>query len=312
VAKSGLVLFHEAIEHFSPYALEESFERFERAAAKGHEESIWIGSVVQDVEMKRGALKEVIAKTEEPLGWFLAGKFLGGREQFDVQKKSAEGGCSWGQAEYGWYFSDGQFVEKDKTAYVEWIKKAAKQKNPEAMDWLGDWFRNQGGNGKEKAVSYYRAAAELGWSEAISSLATMLKDGEGCAKDLRQAAIWGAQAPPWASTFWDTLQDARMAYEGDTAGNLDCDFNQLCYALGWGLYWYQYGREKWNKQSDNYKAFGERCLDYYFRCVELQQKSIFTFLSYWNRTSGGVKDVGVMIGKMGWEGREDNLVMEFE
>ena len=48
-AKSGLVLFHEAMEQFAAYEdLKEQFQRFERAAAKGHEESIWIGSVVKD------------------------------------------------------------------------------------------------------------------------------------------------------------------------------------------------------------------------------------------------------------------------
>jgi hypothetical protein len=41
------------MERFNdPYtALEERFERFERAAAEGHEESVWILSVLKDVEM---------------------------------------------------------------------------------------------------------------------------------------------------------------------------------------------------------------------------------------------------------------------
>jgi hypothetical protein len=52
--------------------LEESFGRFERAAAKGHEESIFILSVVKDVEMKDSALIEAFAKTEEPMGWYFA------------------------------------------------------------------------------------------------------------------------------------------------------------------------------------------------------------------------------------------------
>jgi hypothetical protein len=33
-------------------SLEEQFQRFERAAAKGHEESIWILSLVKDVVME--------------------------------------------------------------------------------------------------------------------------------------------------------------------------------------------------------------------------------------------------------------------
>ena len=49
------MLFHEAMENFDHSKLKESFGRFERAAAKGHEESIWIVSVVKDVEMEMSA-----------------------------------------------------------------------------------------------------------------------------------------------------------------------------------------------------------------------------------------------------------------
>ena len=90
MAKSGLLLFHEAMEKFRPYELQEGFERFERAAAKGHEESIWIVSVVKDAEMKKSALIEAFAKTEKPLGWFFAGELSSGRERFDFCKKSEE------------------------------------------------------------------------------------------------------------------------------------------------------------------------------------------------------------------------------
>jgi hypothetical protein len=86
-------MFHEAMEGFDAYKdLGEQFQLFERAAAKGHEESIWILSVVKDVEMEESALREVFAKTETPLGWGFAAMLSGGREQFDFYKKSAEGG----------------------------------------------------------------------------------------------------------------------------------------------------------------------------------------------------------------------------
>jgi hypothetical protein len=89
------------MEKFSSYKLEEIFGRFERAAAKGHEESIWIVSVLEGVEMRENGVIEAFAKTEEPLGWYFAGKFSDGREKFDFYKKSAEGGCTWGQVRYG-------------------------------------------------------------------------------------------------------------------------------------------------------------------------------------------------------------------
>jgi hypothetical protein len=101
--------------------------------------------------------------------------------------------------------------------------------------------------------------------------------------------------------FWNLLADAKRALESRATEDLDCDFNQLCYLLGWGLYWYQYETGRWNNQG----------LDYYCSCVELQQKSIVTFLLCWNRTTG-VKPPGQIIAEMVWEGREDNLVKTFD
>jgi hypothetical protein len=296
------------MEQFRDYEVEESFGRFERAASKGHEESIWIVSVLKGVKMEKSALKEAFAKTEEPLGWHFAGQLLEGRERFDFYKKSAEGGCSWGQRGYGLYFSRGWFVEKDEKVYVEWLEKAANQNNPEAMDRLGHWFRHEGGD-KVKAVSYFRAAAELGWTFSMSSLAEMLRDGEGCEKDLRQAAIWGVKGGGF--WFWHLLGDTRRALESGATEHLDCDFNQLCYTLGWGVYWYQYGTWDWDHRSDESKAIGSHCLDYYCSCVELQEKSVFTFLLCWNRVVG-VKDVGGMVAQIVWEGRATNLLRKVE
>jgi hypothetical protein len=111
--------------------------------------------------------------------------------------------------------------------------------------------------------------------------------------------------------FWNLLAGAKGALESRTTEKLGCDFNQLCYSLGWGLYWYQYEAWSWKHQSDEQKVFGNRCLDFYCSCVELQQKSIFTFLLFWNRTIG-VKPPGQLIAQMVWEEREDNLVKAFE
>jgi TPR repeat protein len=283
-----------------------SFPFFERAAAKGHEESIWILSVWKDVEMKYGVLMEAFVKTAEPLGWWFAGRLSEDeRERFDFFKKSAEAGCSWAQVSYGGYFRRGEFVEQDNKVYVEWLERAANQNSPDAMHLLGKWFRNDGDD-KEKAVMYYGAAAELGWKVSMNSLAQMLRDGEGCAKDLRQVAIWGAKANLYI--FWDVFAIAGRALGTE---ELDCDFDQLCYALGWGLYWYEYGSGRWEYQKNKNKLFDNYCLDYFCSCVEFQRESIFTFLLYWNRVVG-VKDVGAMIGKMVWEGREENLVKSFE
>jgi hypothetical protein len=281
------------------------FERFKRAAAKGHEESIWISSVVKEVAMEAKAWKEAFAKTEEPLGWYFAGELSDGtsREQFDFWKKSAEGGCSWGQVGYGDYFRYGWNVEKDQKAYLEWLEKAASQNNPEAIHWLGYWFRH-GGNDKEKAVSYYRAGVDLGWKGSMDSLARMLMEGDGCAKDLRQAVLWSVRAN--VRVFWKLLGQAGGALELNLTEDLDCNFNELCFSLGWGLYWYEYNGSYWKWDSRNEdKIFGNGCLDFYCATIQLQRESIFTFLLFWNRAVG-VKDVGTLIGKMVWE--EDRSV----
>jgi hypothetical protein len=308
------------MEKFNSYIdLEGNILRFERAALKGHEESIWIVSVAKKVAAKerhayyfdRDAVKEVFAKTEEPLGWYFAGRLseVYSREEFDFYKKSAEGGCSWGQVRYAGYFtSDTEFVEKDEKAYLEWVEKAAGQNNPMAMNLLGRWFGEKGNN-TMKASAYYRASAQLGWEPSIYSM--LSRSRKGIEKDLRQAAIWSTQGenPVAEGIFRGIMGEAQQAYNEGTR-NLQCDFDQLCYSLGWGLYWY-YGDEDWNGRIDNEKSFESCCLDYYCSCVELRQKSIFTFLLCWNRTVR-VKDVGLLIAAMVWEEREDNLAKKFE
>jgi hypothetical protein len=177
------------------------------------------------------------------------------------------------------------------------------------MDRLGKWFGFGGGDNKEKAVSYYRGAAELGWKSTMRFLSGVLRDGEGCEKDLIQAVVWSAKIDPYV--FWAQLGDAKGALGCRALEDLDCDFDQLCYSLGWGLYWYWYDSEEWNESNDEQKAFDHRCLNYYCSCVELQQKSILTFLLCWNRTTG-VKGPGQMIAQMVGEERSKNLMKEFD
>ena len=199
-------------------------------------------------------------------------------------------------------------MEQDEKFYVEWLEKATKQNNPWAMYDLGIWFRFDVDDAK-KAVSYYRAGAELGWKDSMDWLAVMLREGEGCEKDLRQAAIWGAKGN--TTWFWAVFKTARDSLAEGTTEQMTCDFDQLCYTLGWGLYWYQHGSEGWNQKSDEEQALGNRILNYYCSCVEMQQKSIFTFLWCWNRTTG-VKGPGQIIGQMVWEHREENFLKAFE
>jgi hypothetical protein len=303
------MLFHEAMEEFATTELEVSFIRFERAAAKGHAESIWITSVVKDAEMDWDSWRKAFAKTEVPLGWYFAGTLTDdGEDALEFYKKSAEGGCSWGQVDYAEGFREGAYMDQDLEVYVEWLEKAADQNNPMAMEALAEWFE-QGGQ-DEKAMFYRQGAAKLGWKRSMMFLSDMLREGEGCEKDLRQASMWSSRRiDVWR--FRKEVEVARRSYKKAATADLGCDFNQLCYSLGWGLFWYIYSDERWKRQSVENKAFGTSCLDYYCSCVELRQKSIFSLLLCWQE-SVGVKDVGLMVAKMVWEGREENLLKSFE
>ena len=93
------------------------------------------------------------------------------------------------------------------------------------MDWLGELFEFERGN-KEKALSYYFVAAELGWKDSMYSLARMLSVGQGRAKDLRRAVVWSARSDN-ARAFWDILEEAKGVFGTiATKDDLDCDFNQ--------------------------------------------------------------------------------------
>jgi hypothetical protein len=182
----------------------------------------------------------------------------------------------------------------DDKVYLEWLEKAAKLNNPQAMDWLGQLFR-----GTDKAFSFFCSAANLGWKNSMGLVAEMLISGEaGGAERRRAAAVWAAQGD--SGWFWILLKDARKMVASGTLPN------RLCYSLGWGLYWY--GGD-WDRQSNSniYTDFYARCLDYYCSCVEMQQKSIFTFLLLWKRATG-VKGPGQMIARMIWDGREECLL----
>jgi hypothetical protein len=122
--------------------------------------------------------------------------------------------------------------------------------------------------------------------------------------------MWSAESGH-PRLFWDPLDSSKRLFERGATGVLDCDFNQLCYSLGWGLYWYRYGSKEWKSQDYGIRSFGKHCLDYYCSCVELQQKSILTFLLFWNRTTGRAKEPGRMIAQMVWEGRETGVLLDF-
>jgi len=298
------------MEAFRVNEMKESFERFEKAAMRRHEESQWIWNVVKDMELKRenkGDIEKAFAETESPLGYYFARQLCNewkSRERFDYMKKSSDGGCSWGQVQYASYFHSSNsrvFVEKE----LELREKAVAQNNPRAI-----WCRGEEHEEKveyEEALADYRLAAELGWQGARRRLSVMFYYGRGVDKDLVQAVYWGSKVEN--GYLWEALGDAMKAWN-DKVENLGRDFNQLAMEIGKGLYWYQHGTKKWNGRGEKTKEFGIKCLDYYCEMIELQQEAIFLFLLFWNKMTG-VKEPGRMIGQMVWKGQYDCLVKDF-
>jgi hypothetical protein len=161
------------------------------------------------------------------------------------------------------------------------------QNNPVALNTLASWHRFSQNGCKKTSRSLYLRAAEQGWVDSTQTVALLALD-EG---DLREAITMGASVR--TGSFWVCYNKLEKN-------------NEISYQLGWGLYWYMYGTNGWLVIKG--KSFGNRCIDYYCSCVELQKKSIFTFLQFWNQTTGGIKGPGQIIGKMVWETREENVV----
>merc|ERR1711991_476978 len=147
---------------------------------------------MKDMELKeenREAIVKAFAETESPLGFYFAGELYDwdSIEHFDYMKKSSDGGCSWGQVEYAWYFNpegEGEFVEKDEKMFSELIEKAVAQNNPKAI-----FFRGLERHGKmeyKDALGLYCMAAELGWLDAKRLLGEMFYNDDGVEKDLVQ------------------------------------------------------------------------------------------------------------------------------
>ena len=288
-AKSEIVIFNECMLACVCFELKEAFMMFKKAAEKGHKKAKWVFNVMKGVELEWNALQEAFIKTETPLGWWFVGLCTNilSEKAFGFFKKSAEAGCSWGQAWFAHFFIHKvEFVERDDKIYVEWLEKSANQNNPEALYDLGNFFYKKVEN--EKALRYYCDAANLGHKESMYCLGRH----EQRTNNLRQAVIWYARAR--AGAFFGVLDPIGHKLE---MGQIP-DTDQLYYSLGWGLYWYMHGTTDWESKYAYEKVFGERCLNYYCENFELQQDSIFTFLLYWNKFTG-VKGPGTIIAKNG-------------
>jgi hypothetical protein len=304
---NGTRLFYDRMPFFFPdWVLEASFKMLEKPRDQGSEEAGRILRIVEKVDLEdEKAVKEAFSNSEDPLGWFVAGAICDEKlERVEFWKKSAEGGCSWGQVRYA--------TTMRGSMHASWLEKAASQNNPMGLKLLGDWYQREEQSDTKRALSCYRAAAEMGWKPAMEILIFLLRE-EGGAKNFREAVVWaGLGAYKQLYDLTDVVMDGELEREG--LG----DYQEMCYLIGWGFYWYQYQRkDPLGGGFSSFRVFNNKvkfifnCMDYYCMCFELQQKSIFLFLRFWNQTVG-IKGPGVVIAKMVWKAREENLLERFE
>jgi hypothetical protein len=115
---------------------------------------------------------------------------------------------------------------------------------------------------------------------------------------LFQAIEWAAKCSE--ECFWNT-----MPFVPDRL-DVNLHFNRFSYVAGRALYWHIYDPETWDEAD-----FDLTQLEYYCACVELQQKSIFTFLLCWNQITG-IKGPGTIVAKMVWETRADHPIEAYD
>lgn len=99
-------------------------------------------------------------------------------------------------AGYSKYRQMGLVVKPDKRTAFDYFMKAADAQNADAMDNLGNCYKNGDGVDKdiEKAAEWYRKSAECGWLSGVYHYATCLRKGEGVEKDEKEALRWYMKA----------------------------------------------------------------------------------------------------------------------
>ena len=109
---------------------------------------------------------------------------------FDGIIDAADRGNSQAQYQLGIMYARGQGVENNPEKALYWYRKAAEQNNADALSTLGNIYKNgQLGVTKNtaEAFDFYLKAANLGHADAMSTLAYMYKD---VSRDMHESAQW--------------------------------------------------------------------------------------------------------------------------
>ncbi len=183
------VSFYEAGEH------REAFDIFQRLAECGDAVAMrYLGRLFANGEGCQGDVSEAAQwylrawkANEEPAAHELA-SILPQLEQ------KAEGGEALVQFAVGMVF---MYVKEDTETGMDWLTKSADQDYPEALQLLGDCYRQ--GKGvpcdEVQAYRYYTRAAELGNGKAMYQLGRQFWEGlAGQTPDLEQGLEWYRKA----------------------------------------------------------------------------------------------------------------------
>jgi hypothetical protein len=143
--------------------------------------------------------------------------------------------------------------------------------------------------------------ADQHWQASSVSLASYFEKQNNFA----ETSLWLAKGGQ-KEAFLEDLNAALKDFEKNI------ESIEWWYSLGYGMYWHFSGTDFFkDKKNDQAVIFGEKLLDFYCSCVEMQQKSIFTFLLFWNQTVG-VKEPAKMIAQMVWKDRALHPVLRLE
>lgn len=174
-------------------------------------------------------------------------------------------------AGYSKYKQWGLVIKRDDGVAVDYFQKAAAAHNPDAMDNLGNCYKNGTGVDKdvEKAVEWYSKSAERGWPSGQYHLATCLRKGMGVNKDEKAAVRWYIKAGAsghgrslnilgWCAENGHGMdEDPELAFEwyrlGAEAGDAESMYDVgRCYNNGYGCAACESLGSEWqNKAKEN-------------------------------------------------------------
>lgn len=195
-----LLLFGEEVKQDIPQAL----KWLERAAMQGHESSCYIlgtclfeGQYVEQDKEQAYKLFEYAARKGSPHAQFMIGlchEFGEGTAKDIIQAvkwytMAAEQDLVKAQTNLGVLY----YINSEYPKALEWLMKAAKQKERRALYMVGECYYYGKGVGKNmvNAVQYYMESATLGYKSAQYALGYCYQHGQGVPfVDLKKAKEW--------------------------------------------------------------------------------------------------------------------------